>query len=163
MCIKKNSRVKTTSFTENKGKKVKPGPFWQKKRNNTQTMDKENCQMQDEAEDCQHAKCMFIISRFFSCQSIIRICSSSVEALFKLQDDQRQKINTRMNSKLCHIFLSQTNLYHLSLTLDLGGMLGFWASDGFFRRAGFVGFGDMEEDVSPFPSETSLRGTPAKS
>lgn len=44
--------------------------------------------------------------------------------------------------------------------------MGFWASGGFFMRLGFKGFGDMvtgltSEEVSPFPSASWSRGTPA--
>lgn len=60
------------------------------------------------------------------------------------------------------------SLFYTSLTGDLDRTLGFWASAGFFIRAGLLGFGDIvagldREEASPFPSGTSLRGTPANS
>lgn len=58
-------------------------------------------------------------------------------------------------------------LFVTILTMLLDGMVGFWASAGFFMRAGLEGFGDMvpagagEGERTQFPSGS--RGTPANS
>lgn len=97
--------------------------------------------------------------------SISGAFSSSAQALLKLQHTGEKR-----QIKIYQLIFSYTShsLFFTALTVVLGGMLGFWANAGFFMRAGLLGFGDMvagwaSEEVSPFPSLTCSRGTPANS
>lgn len=84
------------------------------------------------------------------CRMTQRIVSMQLkETAHSLRGDRHQTNPSRVVSFCSDIYLN----------IVLGGILGFWASAGFFMRVGFVGFGDMEtgwvvEKVSPFPSET---------
>lgn len=99
--------------------------------------------------------------------SISDLFSSSSEASLKLQHtEEKRKHKIRRN--LYFLMYNTQTFLHSLLTVVFGGMLGFWASAGFFMRAGLLGFGDIEKglvckEVSPFPSETSFTGTPANS
>lgn len=117
--------------------------------------------MQD--EDCEALwNHTFIKSGSFSGQSK-QLQVKYFPLLLRLHLNCEKKRQTTDVTRL-QCFLTYDTLPFL-LTVILGGMLGLWASAGFFMRAGLVAFGDIDArlPVSPFPSVTSLRGTPAKS
>lgn len=115
---------------------------------------------------------------FKSCGIETACCLQASSDLFwQKKEKKRKTVRRRMTQRIVSMQLKETarslrgdhhqinpsrvvsSCSDVYLNIVLGGILGFWASAGFFMIVGFEGFGDMEtgwvdEKVSPFPSET---------